>query len=186
MISSYTFDDDDDDDDSSMRSRTRWIDSKNTRWESSHCSWEDDSETGVFDSAKSLSRFETIEYGRGAAEGYGDQQAVVDCGQWAPRKPLRRESMETGFHRRTEACPCDYSRKSHPHDGNDSGRAPVDYLSLPSSPPRSTIQFQAIRPPRKPVRQVSYESGGVPLGGTISPRKANESSHSKRHLTLPE
>ena len=161
MVSLYSVHDDG----SCMGSTTRWIDSRHSRWESSNRScWEQySSETAAADGARDLSRFETIGYNSGGA-GCTDLQAFVDSGQWAPRKPLRRESLETGFHVGTEsACPREFSGRNHCHNENNSKQAIVDCRTLPSSSsPRTTITCQGIRPPRKPVRQVSNESFVVP------------------------
>ena len=179
MLSLYDVDDDDDDTSRGVCSRRRWINSRNSRWESSNLSWENDLGTTAADSPpRRPSLFETsMEYaGIGGAAGCMDdqEQAMVDCSQWAPRKPLRRDSFEKGFHSRMDPCPFDYysgqETPHHHHNDNDSGRAIVDYLTLPSSSPRTSINFRTIRPPRQPVRQVSYKSCGVRPRGDISSR----------------
>ena len=143
-----------------MSSTRRSITSKYSRWESNLRSWGNDSETSAANSStNSLSRFDTFEYGRGRCT---DQEIVLDCAQWPPRKPLRKESLTTEFHgigsSIEDACPCNHTGQTHQHEMNGSERAIIDYSMLASSSsPRTTIKFRAIRPPRKPVRQVSSE-----------------------------
>ena len=130
-------------------SSSRWVDSKNRRWESSHHSWRHGSGTAATHSANSLSQFGTIAYCSGGGE-YSDQAAVERSLQ-APRKPTRSESLERGFHMKAD-CHHGHSGQSHQLDKNDFGRTPPLILSAYS--PKTTIR---IRPPKKPVRQNSCE-----------------------------
>jgi len=160
-----------------MSSR-RWIHSKNSRWESSHHSLRNCSETVALDSANNVCHFQTVSYGSGSIE-YTSPN-IADGGLQAPRKPLRRESLEEeidmteawshglsehspsslgdGPHM-VEACPHELSEHISPcRNDNDSDRtAPLDYPILPTSSPRTTIRLRAIRPPTKPVRRVSCD-----------------------------
>ena len=134
-------------------SSSRWIDSKNRRWESSHHSWRHGSGTAATHSANSLSQFGTIANCSGGGE-YSDHQAAVERRLQAPRKPTRSESLDRGFHIE-EDCHHGHSGQSHGLDKHDFGRpTPWDCPILSVSSPRTTIR---IRPPTKPVRRNSCE-----------------------------
>ena len=132
--------------------------SKNSRWESSHHSLRNCSETIALDTANNLCHIQTVSYGCGRVE-YTFQE-IVDGHLQPPRKPLRRESLEGGFHI-IEVCPHGLSEDTSCLDDRNLDRtAPLDHPILCTSSPRTTIRLRAIRPPTKPVRKVSCE----PLG----------------------